>query len=86
LEKFFATRIQTFLDKFKIISQKQYGFQKSKGTTEALKFLNDLVANSLNEGKFVGTVLIDLQKAFDTISRKILLSKLQNIGLRGKIF
>jgi hypothetical protein len=85
IEKFFAYRIQNFLTKYKIISTKQFGFQKKKGTTEALKFLNDEIAKALNEGKFIGTILIDLQKAFDTINREIILQKLNTVGLRGKI-
>ena len=47
--------------------------------------MNELVSKALNEGKFVGAILIDLQKAFDTVNRKILIQKLEKVGIRGKM-
>jgi hypothetical protein len=44
------------------------------------------VNSALNQGKYVGAVLVDLQKAFDTIDHKILLNKCSSYGLRGKIY
>jgi hypothetical protein len=85
VEKYFAKKIMEFLTKYNIISSKQFGFQKKKGTVEALSYINEYVARALNEGKFVGLVLIDLQKAFDTVSRNILIEKVKICGLRGKI-
>ena len=85
IEKSFAMRIQNFLVRFNIITENQYGFQKNKGTGEAIKDLNDKVTTALDKGKYTGLILIDLQKAFDTISRKILLKKMELFGMRGKI-
>ena len=48
--------------------------------------LNEIVAKGLNEGKYVGIISVDLQKAFDTFDQKILLKKCHNLGLRGKIY
>jgi hypothetical protein len=86
IEKFFANQIKNFFTKHNVFTEKQYGFQEKKGTTEALKSLNEVVVNALNQGKFVGAVLIDLQKAFDTINKQILLTKFKIYGIRGKIF
>jgi hypothetical protein len=85
VEKYFAKCIQDFLKKFNIITQAQFGFQKNKGTTEALNLLNDKILKALNNGNYVGCVLIDLQKAFDTLNRVILIKKLSYCGLRGKM-
>jgi hypothetical protein len=85
VEKYFAKSIQNFMIKYKIITDYQFGFQKQKGTTEALKLLNDKISAALNEGCYVGAILIDLQKAFDTLDRDILIKKLEKVGMRGKI-
>ena len=35
----------------------------------------------MNKGYYTGMVMIDLQKAFDTVDHEILLNKLKAIGL-----
>ena len=37
----------------------------------------------MDEGKFVCGLFVDFQKAFDTVKRKILISKLEHYGIRG---
>lgn len=39
IEKFFTNCIQNFIGTFKLLSKNQYGFQKNKGTNDALKKL-----------------------------------------------
>ena len=65
--------------------KRQYGFRKGHSTIHPiihlLNFLHDAKNNRpphLSMGLF-----LDLSKAFDTISHEILLSKLNNIGIRG---
>jgi hypothetical protein len=85
IEKFFANKIREFLEKYNMLSKIQYGYTKKKGTTDLLVQINDIITKALNEGKYVGLVLIDLQKAFDTFDQEILLQKCIKMGLRGKI-
>ena len=40
-------------------------------------------SDSLDKGEFACGVFVDLQKAFDTVDHKILLSKLDHYGIRG---
>ena len=61
----------------------QFGFQRSKSTTDAmLNFIENIYAD-LNNGKHVLGVSIDMRKAFDTVCHDILLRKLYKYGVRG---
>ena len=84
IEKFFETQLQTFFKKWHVIIKEQYGFQKGKGTNEALKHINEKISKALDKGKYVGATFIDLQKAFDTVNRERLKKKLQKYGLCNK--
>ena len=42
-----------------------------------------MIRNALDNGNFACGVFIDLQKAFDTVSHDILLSKLNHYSIRG---
>ena len=59
------------------------GFQKNKSYTKAVFDLYTRVADALNKGNYVYNVFLDFAKAFDTITHKILLSKLQYYGIKG---
>ena len=85
IEKFFTKQITAFFDKYNLLSTRQYGFKKHIGTRNALSDVNDMVTHALNKGKYVAAILIDLQKAFDTVDHSILLKKCNQMGLRGKM-
>ena len=54
-------------------------------TTEQIYvfFLNDKILKGFDDGLVTGMVLIDLQKAFDTINQDIILKKLSIMGFSG---
>ena len=76
-------RISCFLSKHKILYKFQFDFRKNHATTHALIDVMDYIYKSLDEGKFVIGIFIDLRKAFDTVKHDILLDKLEHYGIRG---
>ena len=62
----------------------QSGFRTNHSTNLCLSFLTDKILKGFDEGLLSGKILIDLQKAFDTINHEILLKKLEAIGFPDK--
>lgn len=78
-----VTRLLKYLEENQILSIYQHGFRANRSTeTAVLEFVNDIY-KSLEEKFYVVGIFIDLSKAFDSQNHKILLSKLQDVGIRG---
>lgn len=76
-------RLIEFLDKHKILTDRQYGFRKQLCTEDAVIDLIKYVVNSLENNKKCLGIFIDLAKAFDSVSHDILIRRLENVGVRG---
>ena len=63
----------------------QSRFRKSFSTNSCLTSLTDKINKGFESGKYRGLILIDLQKAFDTIDHEILLIKMGCIGFLEKV-
>ena len=85
IEKLVFSRVFSFLEKNKIIYEKQFGFRPKHSTSHALLNIVDTISNSLDNGKMAAGVFVDFQKAFDTVDHNILISKLNHYGIRGKM-
>ena len=80
IERIIHDQTQVFLDKYKILFTYQSGFPKHYSTDTCLSYLTDKVRNGFEKGSFTGMILIDLQKAFDTINHSILSEKMSCLG------
>ncbi|MGY8822307.1 MAG: reverse transcriptase domain-containing protein, partial [Pseudomonadales bacterium] len=72
-EKVVLDQTQKFLNENKVLYNYQSGFRSSHSTAFALTYLNDKILQGFDKGLVTGMILIDLQKAFDTIDHGILL-------------
>ena len=84
-EKVMYKRLYSHLECHKVLYNYQSGFRKNHGTNLALIEVIDSIYKSLDSGKIVCGVFLDLQKAFDTVQHDILLNKLFNYGIRGVV-
>ena len=81
-EKIIYYRMISFIDKNKILSDSQFGFIKKKSTETALMHFLDFIHNGLLKKENVGTIFMDLSKAFDVMNHDILKLKLEHYGFR----
>ena len=84
IERIVYDQVEINLLKNNILYNYQSGFRKNHSTDLCLSFLNDKILKGFDKGLFTGMILIDLQKAFDTINHEILLGKLHAIGFPEK--
>lgn len=82
-EKILHKRLLNYLNSFDFLTERQYGFRAKNNTTAATIDLIAKVRDNIDRKNVALGVFIDLKKAFDTVSHKLLLEKLENIGIKG---
>ena len=85
-EKILKHNLTDFINKYKIISENQYGFQENKSTSDALIELENYLRYQQANNKITCGIFLDLKKAFDTVDHTVLKQKLIAMGIRGLPF
>ena len=83
-EHLISARLKLYLDRNNVLTSKQHGFRKSHSTITAITSLLHEIYSKVGSEKETYLVYLDLKKAFDTVSHKILINKLGNFGLDVK--
>ena len=86
LEKVIKNRFINFFEKHEISYDFHYGFRKKRGVMHALLDVIISVNDTIENNNFTALLLMDLRKAFDTVSHQILLQKLLHYGIRGPAY
>ena len=81
LEKLAFSRLMKFITDNNILCEDQFGFRKNNSTNLALLEFTDSIHHHLDNNRYVGTLFLDLSKAFDSVDLDILLNKLKYYGI-----
>lgn len=85
-EKHILKTMTAFLGKFNLLSPTQHGFTAGRGTDSLLEELVDTLHSTFENNKFACALFLDVSKAFDTISHKVLMKKIHDYGFRGPFY
>lgn len=75
-EKLIHARLQSHTEENNIINQEQFGFRRQHSTVHQLKRVTNYIIRNKLERKTTSMILLDIEKAFDTIWHDGLLYKL----------
>ena len=84
LEKIVHRRVLMHVETLDILDPNQGGFGPNHSTIDTITKFSDRIYQQINKGEIVVATYIDFKKAFDTVNHKILLKKLDKIGIRNK--
>ena len=76
LEKFMYKRLIAYIDKNRILTDRQYGFRSKSSTNHAIIELVDKITKAIENNEYTVGIFLDLSKTFDTVNHDILLTKL----------
>ena len=86
LERILNKRLKTFLEKNPLKEREQEGFREKRSSVRSL-YRMQLEIEEVQRTKTCGALLnIDLEKAFDSVWVDGLLLKLNQVGIRGRMF
>ena len=80
-----STRLVNFF-KNNVLYEYQYGFKENHSVVHALLDVTTTSYDAIQNKNFTALLLMDLRKAFDTVSREILLKKLSHYGIKGRAY
>ena len=86
LENCVHTQLNSFLKENNMIYEFQSGFRGKYSTDSCLIHLLNHIRDQNSSGLFTGMVMLDLQKAFDTVDHNILCGKLDKMGIASHWF
>ncbi len=81
LERVVYNQLENYLHCNSLMYNLQSGFRPAYSTDTCLIHMQDHIREEYDKGNYTGMVLLDLQKAFDTVDHVILLDKLGAMGL-----
>ena len=84
-ERVLRDKIVDFLEENCILNNNQHGFRKGRSCLSELLAHYEEILRNANTGEGTDTVYLDFAKAFDKVDHKLLLKKLESVGIKGKL-
>ena len=82
-ETIIKKRLLKFWSKNNVFTATQFGFRENYSTTLTITQFCEYIRNETDQNNKVCAIFMNLAKAFDTANHKILLSKLEQYGIRS---
>lgn len=79
-EKVILDKLNEYTENNNILQRVQFGFRKNHSTIHQVKRIVNLISKNKNERKSTGVVLLDIEKAFDSVWHDGLIYKLNMFG------
>lgn len=83
IEIIICEQLRNYFEANQLLFAGQSGFRANHSCESALQYVCTTWRREMNEGKVVLSVFVDLQRAFETIDRDILIKKLQLYGINN---
>ena len=84
-EKVIRRKIVMFMETYQLFNPSQHGFRAGRSCLSQLLSHYDRILELLEEGVNVDVIYLDFAKAFDKVDFGVTLTKLNEMGIRGKI-
>ena len=85
-ERIIRDRLTFYLESNDLLSKFQHEFRKGKSClTQLLKHLENIIVNLMSNAE-TDSIFLDFAKAFDKVDHQILLQKIKNLGITGKLY
>ena len=85
-ERIIRKKLVKHLEENQLLCKCQHGFRKGRSClTQLLKHIDEIHLNLL-QGEDTDVIYLDFEKAFDKVDHQILLQKLKDYGIRGRLY
>lgn len=85
LERIINKRLVWFLEKNNLFDKYQSGYRQGRSPLDCLAALATEIHDAFRRGEYLFCVFFDLEKAYDTCWKKLIMNQLYKFGLRGRL-
>ena len=85
LERIIRAKMVEYFERIKAFNNGQHGFRRGRSCLSQLLAHYENILEGIKEGHNVDVIYLDFAKAFDKVDHGILLHKLRNLGICGKL-